>query len=407
MRPLEGVRVLDLTRVVAGPVAGRILSDLGADVVKVEPPDDDVTRLWGRTEHGVAGFFLQQNAGKRNICIDFRQPEGAVLFKRLVAKADVVIENYRGGVMDRLGIGWSALVEVNPKLVMCSITGFGQEGPEAQRQAYASVIQTEAGWVRRHAEADGRPPTDPIVSVADYNAGLHGTIALLAALRQAEKSGVGSHIDMAMFDSMVFTDDFIHYAIDQEPMRKLGGEYWKLGDGSYFEIAGAFPFVWSQLTKFAGLSDPGPSSPEEDTLEAKIVRRRGIVEQFYLSQPNHEAAAAITTRAAIAWARYNSPEDALKTPTALHRGVVAQVDDHAGGTRGVIQTPYRFSAFESGVRGGAAYRGEHNAEVIHEWLADEGAHNDVDAAPQVDIAALKTLGVLLDNVFVPKPSPES
>lgn len=309
MRPLEGVRVLDLTRVVAGPVAGRILSDLGADVVKVEPPDEDVTRLWGRNNHGIASFYLQQNAGKRNICLDFRFPEAVALFKQLVSKADVVLENYRGGVMDRLGIGWAALSEVNPKLVMCSITGFGQEGPEAQRQAYASVIQTEAGWIRRHAEADDRPPTDPIVSIADYNSGLHGTIALLAALRQAEKNGTGSHIDMAMFDAMVFTDDFIHYAIDNEPMRKLGGEYWKLGDGSYFEIAGAFPFVWSQLTKSAGLSDPGPASPAEDTLQAKIDRRRSIAEQFFLSQPNHDAAAAVATKAAIAWGRYNTPEE--------------------------------------------------------------------------------------------------
>ena len=109
MRPLEGVRVLDLSRVVAGPVVGRILSDLGADVVKIEPPDDDVTRLWGATRHGVASFYLQQNAGKRNVCIDFRSAGGVEIFKQLVTKADVLVENYRGGVMDRLGIGWPVL----------------------------------------------------------------------------------------------------------------------------------------------------------------------------------------------------------------------------------------------------------------------------------------------------------
>ena len=400
MRPLEGVRVLDLTRVVAGPVIGRIMSDLGADVVKIEPPDEDITRLWGATRHGVAGFYLQQNAGKRNICIDFRHPGGASLLKQLAAKADVVVENYRGGVMERLGIGWSTLVEVNPKLVMCSITGFGQEGPEAQRQAYASVIQTEAGWIRRHAEADNRPPTDPIVSVADYNAGLHGTIALLAALRQAEKTGTGSHIDMAMFDAMVFTDDFIHHAIDGFPMLKLGGEYWRLADGSYFEIAGQFRFVWAQLSKSAGLRDPGPSDRTvEDTVEAKVRRRRLIVEAFYLSQPDHGAAAAVTTKAAVAWARYNTPEEALTTPTALHRGVVAQVDDHAGGTRGVIQSPYRFSAFESGVRGGAAHRGEHNAEILQEWLGSDAPHLNVDA--------LLAAGILQQDLFAPEPHGES
>lgn len=406
MRPLEGVRVLDLSRVVAGPVVGRILSDLGADVVKIEPPDDDVTRLWGATRHGVASFYLQQNAGKRNVCIDFRSAGGVEIFKQLVTKADVLVENYRGGVMDRLGIGWPVLSGLNPRLVMCSITGFGQEGPESQRLAYASVIQTEAGWIRRAAEADERAPTDPIVSVADFNAGLHGTIALLAALRQAEKTGAGSHIDIAMFDSMVFTDDFIHHAIDDFPMLRLGGEYWRLADGSWFEIAGQFRFVWSSLARSAGLRDPGPTTDAdptgpttddtvEDTVEEKIRRRREVVKQFFASMPTIEAAIEAAEKAHIAWARYNTPAEALQTPTAKHRQVVAQIDDRAGGTRGVIQTPYRFSNYESGVRGTAAYRGEHNDEVLREWLSIGGAD------------ALESSGALQRNGFVPGPAAES
>lgn len=396
MRPLEGVRVLDLTRVVAGPVSGRILSDLGADVVKIEPPDDDVTRLWGAIHHGVASFYLQQNAGKRNVCIDFRVPAGVDLLKQLVTKADVVIENYRGGVMDRLGIGWSVLSAINPALVMCSITGFGQQGPESQRLAYASVIQTEAGWIRRAAEADDRPPTDPIVSVADYNAGLHGTIALLAALRQAEKTKVGTHIDLAMFDAMIFTDDFIHHAIDDFPLLRLGGEYWRLGDGSWFEIAGQFRFVWASFAKSAGLRDPGPTPPSaDDSLDAKVTRRRAVVEAFFRSLPTVEAAIDAAEKAHIAWARYNSPADALQTPTALHRGVVAQVDDHAGGTRGVIQSPYRFSNYISGVRGGAAYRGENNEEVLREWLGSPPS------------GALFASGALQADLFVPEADGES
>ena len=135
--PLENLRVLDLARVLAGPYAGRMLSDLGADVVKIEPPDGDVTRLWGAVHNGIPGYFNFTNAGKRNLCIDLRQADGVALLKQLVERADILIENYRPGVMTRLGIGYDELSKINPALIMLSISGFGQGGPESQRPAYA------------------------------------------------------------------------------------------------------------------------------------------------------------------------------------------------------------------------------------------------------------------------------
>ncbi len=366
MRPLDGVRVLDLSRVVSGPVAGRILSDLGAEVVKVEPPEGDVTRLWGLQKNGVAGFYQQHNVGKRNISIDLRKPEGVTLLTDLVEKADVLIENYRGGVMDRLGIGWSALQKVNPKLVMCSISGFGQNGPESHRQAYASVIQAEAGWVSRLSTFDERSPSDPIISIADYNSGLHGTIAILAALRAANQTNVGTHIDIAMLDSMLFTDDYIHNAIDDYPVERLGGAYWQLGDGSYIEIAGQFKYVWSQLSATYDIDDP---TPPGSTLSVKISHRMLAVQQFFLSQANIDAAIEVAETANLPWARFNTPTQALQTPTAQYRRVVAYVDDRHGGQRGVIQSPYRFSAHESGAHGFTHHRGEDNSSVLHDWLA--------------------------------------
>ncbi len=368
MRPLEGVRVLDLTRVVSGPVAGRILSDLGADVVKVEPPEGDITRIWGEERHGVAGFFMQQNAGKRNISIDLRKPAGVQLVIDLAAQADVVIENFRGGVMDRMGIGWAVLSAVNPKLVMCSISGFGQTGPEAHRQAYASVIQAESGLVHRHATQDGRAPTDPITSFADYNSGLHGTIALLAALHAVKTTNIGTHIDMAMLDAMMFTDDYMHHAIDGSELVRLGGEYWQTADGNWFEIAGQFKFVWAQISTAFNLVDPTPKGAD---LETKIANRRTIVRDFITTLPDADAAIAMANKAGLPWGRYNSPEQALSTPTAIHRGIVTQVDDRAGdgGQRGIVQSPYRFNNYESGVKGGSPHRGEHNAEVLSDWLA--------------------------------------
>jgi CoA:oxalate CoA-transferase len=365
MRPLEGVRVLDLSRVVAGPVAGRILSDLGADVVKVEPPEGDITRIWGEERHGVSGFFQQQNAGKRNISIDLRKPAGVQLVIDLAAQADMVIENFRGGVMDRMGIGWEVLSAANPKLVMCSISGFGQTGPEAHRQAYASVIQAESGLVHRHATQDGRAPTDPITSFADYNSGLHGTIALLAALHAAKTANIGTHIDLAMLDAMMFTDDYLHHAIDDSPIVRLGGEYWQTADGNWFEIAGQFRFVWAQISAAHHLVDP---TPKDADLNTKIANRRKIVREFIATLPDAEAAIAMANKAALPWGRYNSPEQAMLAPTAIHRGIVTQVDDRAGGQRGIVQSPYRFNNYESGVKGSSPHRGEHNAEILTDWL---------------------------------------
>jgi CoA:oxalate CoA-transferase len=133
--PLEGLKVLDFSRVLAGPFAGRMLSDLGADVVKVEPPDGDVTRYWGRHIGGIPGYFHQQNAGKRNICIDLRHEGAVALVNTLVQQADFVIENYRPDVMDRLGVGYEALSAINPRIIMLSISGFGRGGPESHCQA--------------------------------------------------------------------------------------------------------------------------------------------------------------------------------------------------------------------------------------------------------------------------------
>ena len=149
--PLEGLRVLDMSRVLAGPFAGRMFADLGADVVKLEPPDGDTTRLWGADIGGNPGYYHQQNTGKRNVSIDRTKPRAAELVKALAAKSDIVIENFRPGVAGRLGVGYAALSEANPRLVMLSISGFGQEGPEAQRAAFAPVIHAEAGLIDRQA----------------------------------------------------------------------------------------------------------------------------------------------------------------------------------------------------------------------------------------------------------------
>jgi CoA:oxalate CoA-transferase len=368
IRPLEGVRVLDLSRVVAGPFAGRMLSDLGADVIKVEPPDGDLSRFWGEERNGITGFFQQQNAGKRNLCIDMRAEGSIELIVSLATKADIVLENYRAGVMDRMGIGWSVLSAANPRLIMASISGFGQGGPESDRPAFAPVIEAEAGIISRQALFDGVAPTDPMLSIADYNAGLHALVGVLAALHAVKSSGYGTHLDIAMLDTLLATDDYIHHAIDGSPTVRLGGEYRRLPSGRQILVSGQFKHVWAQVSTHRLVSDP---APKDANLETKIALRKSAVNDWWASFTNDADAVAALDRAQIAWGLMKTPEEALASPTAQHRGIVASVDDRGGSQRGVINSPYRFSAYDSGVAGPARHRGEDNESVLGDWLGLE------------------------------------
>ncbi len=376
--PLHGVRVLDLSRVVAGPFAGRMLSDLGADVVKVEPPEGDVARVWGEQRHGVSGFFQQQNAGKRDMCIDLRTTDGVALVISLAAHAHIVIENFRAGVMDRLGLGWPVLEAANASLVMCSISGFGANGPDSDRAAYAPVIQAESGIVSRQALLDGTAPTDPALSIADYDAGLHALVAILSALRSAERTGVGTWIDMSMVDAMLATDDYVHHSIDASPVDRLGGTYLQAGDGTWLLVSSPIKHLWRIASSVGVTSAVRSDAPVEE----RIAGRRIAIEEWVASHRSVDDLTRTLDSLNVAWGRVRTMHEAIASPTATYRGVVVQVDDRSGtgATRGVVNSPYRFSAWESGVRGGAPRRGEHNAEVMADWLgpsslADELAEN--------------------------------
>lgn len=367
--PLEGLKVLDLSRVLAGPFAGRMLCDLGADVVKLEPPAGDVTRLWGAKRGGIAGYFHQQNAGKRSICVDLSIPAGVELAQALAARADIVIENFRPDVMGRLGIGYAVLAAANPGLIMLSISGFGADGPESRRAAYAPIIHAESGIMARQAENSGSRPADLALSVADTNAGLHGLVAVLAALHLRERTGLGQHIDMAMIDALLTTDDHIHVALeDSYDQKNLPSEVWASAAGPIV-IAGDFRHVWRQMSTVMGVEDAAPAGVG---LEEKIAARRDAVHRFLTRTcPDRETVIAAMDRMNLAWGDVRTSTRALELPTVRHRESFTAVDDRAGGTRQVPQSPYRFSAAQARVRGGAPHQGEHNDEVLCDWLGAE------------------------------------
>ena len=378
--PLAGLRVLDLSRVLAGPFAARMLGDLGAEVVKLEPPEGDVTRGWGRIRAGISGYYTQQNAGKQAVCVDLEAPGGPALVRRLAAAADVLIENFRPGVMARHGLAWKDLAAGNPRLVMLSISGFGHEGPEAQRAAYASVLHAECGLVARQAEQDGAKATDPVLSIADMNAGLHGLVAILAALRLRDRTGRGQHIDIALFDAMLATDDYANFALDAIPLVRGGGELWDAPGGQVM-IVGDFRTIWKLLVKHAGVVDPTPAGAP---LAEKIRLRRRAAAEYFASFPDRAALVDALDAMNLAWGDVRDNAAAFASPTARARGTVAQVDDRGGDTRPVVQSPYRFSDAASGVRCGPAFRGEHNRDVLARWLG---------ASPE-EIARLEADGVL-------------
>ncbi len=382
---LAGVKVLDLSRVLAGPFAGRILADLGADVVKVEPPEGDVTRGMGRKINGLSGYYTQQNVGKRSVCIDLTQPGASDLVVRLAAEADVVLENFRPGVMAGFGLGWDELSAVNPRLIMLSISGFGQSGPERDRASYAPIIHGEVGLLQRQQFVDGHDqPRDFALSIADTYTGLHGVIGLLAALSFVQRTGIGQHIDMAMINAMFFTDDYAHFQLEGARIVNGGGQVFEAPGGPVM-LAGDEKWYWRVLNTRAGLKDP---TPEGADLETKIALRREAIQRYLLSFPDRDSLLAKLNEVNLAWGDVHDHKHVFERQASIEaRAVLTDVDDRGGGRRRITNTPYRFSAAEAGVRGPAAYRGEHNYDALADWLGASAA----------DVDGWRRAGILLED----------
>lgn len=366
--PLEGLKVLDLSRVLAGPFAARMLSDLGADVLKVEPPEGDVTRKFGRSENGVAGFYLQQNIGKRNICIDLKADGARDLVLDLCRQADVLVENFRPGVMKRFGLDWENVHAVNPKLVMLSISGFGQTGPESKRAAYAPVVHAETGLIARQAEMSGGPAYDLQYSLADSYSSLHGLVGLLAALRVAEQTGIGQHVDIAMINVVHATDDYAHWALDDVWPKPKENLVWAAPEGKKILIASDMKWIWIVLSTKGGVQDP---TPEGADLKTKVALRHQAVEDHILSYPSFAALTDSLDRMNLAWGLVREfGEESYSEKSVGPNGILVDVIDDKGNPRRTVQSPYRFSQSKSGIQPGSRppKRGEHNETALADWL---------------------------------------
>ena len=367
--PLSDLKVLDFSRVVAGPYATRMLSDLGADVLKVEPPEGDVTRHFGsKNVGGVAGFYLQQNIGKRNICLDLKTEGARAIALKLAAEADIVVENFRPGVMAKFGLGWEDLQKVNPKLVMLSISGFGQDGPEVGRAAYAPILHAESGLVARQAQISGGPPTDMQFAMGDSYSSLHGLVAVMAALRVAEKTGRGQQVDIAILNALHSSDDYAHWALDDNWPKPPENLVWEGPEGRPILIVGDMKWLWHLFSKKEGLTDPTPEGADLDT---KVRLRTEALEGRIKGFANFGALTEKLDELNLAWGEVREFNKGVYNQESIkHRGIIVDVADDIGDPRQTVQSPYRFSESASGITSESRppKRGEHNVAALSDWL---------------------------------------
>ncbi|MBH0237582.1 CaiB/BaiF CoA transferase family protein [Methylobrevis albus] len=359
--PLQGVRVLELARILAGPWCGQILADLGAEVVKVEAPEGDDTRTWGPPfvtnddgTPGDAAYFHAANRGKRSVIADFRSEEGRALVRRLAAESDVLIENFKVGGLKRHGLDYDSLAALNPRLVYCSITGFGQDGPYASRAGYDFIIQGMSGYMDLTGAPDGEPQKVG-VAVADLYTGLYSTVAIQAALLHREKTGEGQHIDMALYDTLVgvLANQAQNYLVSGKAPRRLGNAHPNIVPYQVFAVAdGHMILACGNDGQFARLCDmlgvPGlRDDPAFRTNGARVQNRARLIPLLepLLSQLPRDDILARLEAAGIPAGPINTVDQVFADPQILHRELRLDlpVTGVAGGTVPQVRTPIRFS----------------------------------------------------------------
>jgi crotonobetainyl-CoA:carnitine CoA-transferase CaiB-like acyl-CoA transferase len=378
--PLEGIRVVDFSRVLAGPHCAQTLVDLGADVVKVEPPRPDISRFSPPSSGAMSGYYAQQNAGKRNISVDLWVREARDVALDLCRNADVVVENFRPGTLASFGLGYDDVAALNERVVYVSISGNGQDGPWQRRMAYAPTVQAEAGLTevsRRHyggALAEWR--TDSL-SHGDVYTGLQACIGVLAALEERHRSGRGQHIDVAMAATLVRINERAHVdaaAVD------LGAEPAVLGatDSPFFTApSGAlivsstslvssltFPF-WLRAMRRPDLADHPDFGTAADRRRA-FPALHAMVQQWMHTFATDDALDAQLDEAKIAIGTVRSLADLWDTEWAAHWGAFAETTDAVGGRHIIPGAPWRFGRSALPAVGPAAFRGEHNHSVLSE-----------------------------------------
>ncbi|WP_018428634.1 CaiB/BaiF CoA-transferase family protein [Hoeflea sp. 108] len=386
--PLRGVRVIELARILAGPWAGQLLADLGADVIKVENPDGgDDTRKWGPPfvtghdgENLSAAYYHSCNRGKRSIALDFSTPEGSEIVRRLVADADVLIENFKLGGLKKYGLDYESLKKINPKLVYCSITGFGQSGPYAPRAGYDFIVQGMSGLMSITGPAGGEPQKVG-VAVTDIFTGLYSVIAIQAALRHAEATGEGQHVDMALFDTQmsVLANQNLNYLVSGNSPVQMGNahpniapyEVLPVKDG-HFILAVGNDGQFQKFCAIVGLENIA-ADPLFATNSARVANRVALREKMVaaLAGFEREALLALLEKAGVPASPINTIGQAFADPQAIARGMRMDLDDGHGNALPSVRAPMVMSETPLAYQKPSPRLGEHTAEILAELEKNE------------------------------------
>ena len=390
--PLAGIRVLDLSRILAGPWSTQVLADLGAEVIKLERPGTgDDTRAWGppflKTKDGHnttdSAYFASTNRGKKSITLDIATPEGQAIARELAKTADVFVENYKVGDMARYGLDFATLSAENPRLIYCSVTGFGQEGPYSHRAGYDFMIQAMGGLMSITGERDDLPGGGPQkcgVPIADMMTGMYAAVAVLGALRERDSSGLGQHIDMALLDAQVswLMNHNLNYLVSGEVPRRWGNAHPNLApyqafatqDGNLILAIGND----NQFRKFcevAGLDIA--MDPRFIDNKARLANRDllvGIVAQAMKARTTADWMKRLEERA-VPCGPINTIEQVFADPHVVHRGLRMDLPHSAAGTVPQVANPIRYSRTPITYRHGPPTLGEHTQSILANELGLE------------------------------------
>ena len=345
-RPLDGLRILDFSTTIAGPHCSRLLADMGADVVKVESPEGDLMRSRPVQRDGYSTMFGQLNAGKKSIVLDLKKPEAVAAIKKLAATVDILVENYRPGVMKRLGLDYAELSKVNPRLIYCAISGYGQTGPGAGRPAYAPVIHASTGYDMAHLfyQQGRQRPDNCGIFVADYASGAYAMGAILAAVHQRHATGKGQMVDVSMFETLVgmLLGEVNRAQFDFEmPSRPMYGPI-EAGDG-YVMLATASEKTFQDMATAAGrrdwLTDPRFEKYQDRRMNWGLLVDE--LEEWSKKLTVKEVVAALEKQG-VPCSPYVTVTEALQDPQVEHRGSLCTIED-GGGSYKSPAPPFRFS----------------------------------------------------------------
>jgi glutaryl-CoA transferase len=377
--PLDGVRVLDLTRVVAGPYCAMFLGDLGADVVKVEQPGTgDDTRGWGPPfAGGESAYYLCINRNKRSLTLDFKSKRAVELLRQLVKVADVVIENFRPGTMERLGLAEADLRKLNPRLIYASLTGFGADGPMSDWPGYDLIVQAWGGLMSITGTPDGEP-VKVGVAIIDLVAGLMLGKAITAALFAREKIGVGQRIDTSLLEAEVASLINVgsNYLVGGKIPARWGNAHpnivpyqnFKTADG-YLVIGVASEVIWKRFCQALGRDDLAAN--ERFANNSKRVENRAelvaLLSDMFLQRDN-KAWFKLLNEAEVPCAPVQSVDQVFQAPQVLHRDMLMEVEHPTAGNVRMAGIPVKFSVTPASVRRPPPLLGEHNGEILKNWL---------------------------------------